>query len=160
MSITEWRIKALYNKTLLLSHCSLIYWTDMGAPGKIEAIRHDGRHRVTIATDNITTPISITIDYQNQRLLWIDSTRQVCSLFCFINLGPHHGSVSRRILHLLTFIIRHLQLPFSAYFVHFSNFCASWVSEGCLHGVHTCISNHSLLTHKVHSHQLFCFTFK
>ncbi|XP_033644418.1 low-density lipoprotein receptor-related protein 4-like [Asterias rubens] len=69
----------LRNPTGIAVHPSLnlIYWTDMGAPGKIEAIRHDGRHRVTIATDNITTPISITIDYKNQRLLWIDSTRQV-----------------------------------------------------------------------------------
>ncbi|XP_022087518.1 low-density lipoprotein receptor-related protein 4-like isoform X2 [Acanthaster planci] len=59
---------------------NLIYWTDLASPAKIEAVRHDGRHRATIATSNLTTPTSITIDYQSQKLLWIDSGRKVIEI--------------------------------------------------------------------------------
>ncbi|XP_038060129.1 low-density lipoprotein receptor-related protein 4-like [Patiria miniata] len=59
---------------------NLIYWTDVGNPAKIEAIRHDGRHRATIATSNLTMPTGITIDYKNQKLLWIDSARKVIEI--------------------------------------------------------------------------------
>ena len=51
-----------------------MYWSDIAEPAKIEAARHDGTHRVIVAL-NLTNPNSITIDYLNSQLIWLDSSR-------------------------------------------------------------------------------------
>ena len=63
-----------YNEDWFSLFYSLVYWSDIAEPAKIEAARHDGTHRVTVAL-NVSNPNSIAIDYLNNALIWLDSTR-------------------------------------------------------------------------------------
>ena len=50
---------------------SIIYWSSWGDSPKIEAARHDGSNRVTVAA-NPVRPTKLTIDYTHNKVLWID----------------------------------------------------------------------------------------
>ncbi len=50
-----------------------MYWTDWGAPAKIERASMDGSNRQTIHSTGLGEPNGITIDYQTQTIYWTDS---------------------------------------------------------------------------------------
>ena len=51
-----------------------MFWTDWGASPKIERGSMDGEERITIATSGLTLPNCIAIDFQEDRLYWIDAS--------------------------------------------------------------------------------------
>ena len=54
-----------------------MYWTDSGVTGKIERASMDGSDRRELHSISLTSPISLTIDYQAQRIYWINSWNQI-----------------------------------------------------------------------------------
>lgn len=50
-----------------------MYWTDWGETPKVEKAGMDGTHRKTIVTSNIQWPNGLTIDYETNRLFWVDA---------------------------------------------------------------------------------------
>ena len=51
---------------------SLIFFVNIGNPIRIEHSRMDGKMRKTIIDTNITTPIDICVDTQDDLLFWVD----------------------------------------------------------------------------------------
>ena len=41
-----------------------MFWTDVGAPPKIEQANLDGTGRIVIVNDDVHFPISLTVDYE------------------------------------------------------------------------------------------------
>jgi hypothetical protein len=50
-----------------------MYWTDWGSHPKIERACLDGSDRRAIVTDNIQWPNGLTLDYESDRLFWVDA---------------------------------------------------------------------------------------
>lgn len=63
------------------SHCltlnviffSLLFWTDWGEEAKIERGGMDGKSRKVIVDSLIFWPNGLTIDYENNKLYWLDA---------------------------------------------------------------------------------------
>ena len=51
-----------------------MYWTDWGDVARIERAGMDGSNRTVLHNTNLIWPNGITIDYDNQRLYWIDAS--------------------------------------------------------------------------------------
>lgn len=52
--------------------CRIMYWCDWGYKPRIGMVGMDGRDSSSLVTENLGWPISITIDYPNNRLYWVD----------------------------------------------------------------------------------------
>lgn len=50
-----------------------MYWSDWGSNGHIAMAGMDGTNSRLFVTENITWPKSVTIDYPNNRLYWVDA---------------------------------------------------------------------------------------
>ena len=53
-----------------------MYWSDWGAPAKIERASMDGSNREVLHDTDLTWPTDLAIDYQRQKLYWVDSFYQ------------------------------------------------------------------------------------
>ncbi|XP_071493190.1 low-density lipoprotein receptor-related protein 2-like [Diadema antillarum] len=51
---------------------NIIYWSSWGSSPRIEAARHDGSKRVTVASRPVQ-PTKLAIDYQHNKILWLDA---------------------------------------------------------------------------------------
>ena len=68
--------KKLYFDSSYTENCffsSHIYWTDCGKHPKIERAGLDGSHRITLVNISVAWPKGITIDFQEQKLYWVDA---------------------------------------------------------------------------------------
>jgi hypothetical protein len=54
-----------------------MYWTDWGVEPKIERALLDGSQRRTIISSNIEWPNGLTLDYESDRLFWVDAKLHV-----------------------------------------------------------------------------------
>ncbi|XP_032691228.1 vitellogenin receptor-like isoform X2 [Odontomachus brunneus] len=61
----------------LLPTNGVMYWSDWGFNGHIAMAGMDGTNNRFFVTENITWPKSVTIDYPNNRLYWVDAKRAV-----------------------------------------------------------------------------------
>lgn len=61
-----------YQYIYRLFSLSYMFWTDWGAEAKIERAVLDGSERSTIINQQINWPNSLTIDFQQQRIYWVD----------------------------------------------------------------------------------------
>lgn len=74
-----------------------MYWTEWGLNSRILMGGMDGKNSTALITENIEWPNSLSIDYANNRLYWIDnklkviesirldgSDRRVCVIFTVI----------------------------------------------------------------------------
>lgn len=50
-----------------------MYWTEWGSHSSISMAGMDGKNKSAIIADNLEWPNSLSIDYANNRLYWIDS---------------------------------------------------------------------------------------
>lgn len=50
-----------------------MYWTDWGSPAKIERASMDGMGRTVLHNTQLVWPNGITIDYEAQKIYWIDA---------------------------------------------------------------------------------------
>ena len=50
-----------------------MYWSDWGEPAKIERASMDGNNREVLHDTDLTWPNGLAIDYDLQRLYWVDS---------------------------------------------------------------------------------------
>lgn len=57
----------------MLSVTSVMYWVEWGANSRILTAGMDGKNISTVIAENIEWPNSLSIDYANDRLYWIDS---------------------------------------------------------------------------------------
>ncbi|XP_025153783.1 vitellogenin receptor isoform X2 [Harpegnathos saltator] len=85
----------------LLPNKGIMYWSDWGPNAHIAMAGMDGKNSHLFVTKNIKWPISVTIDYPNNRLYWVDAKLAVVES---IRLD---GSDRRTVLHEL------IQHPFS-----------------------------------------------
>jgi low density lipoprotein receptor-related protein 5/6 len=51
-----------------------MYWSDWGEQARIERAGMDGSHRTILHDTDLTWPNGITIDYENQKLYWVDAS--------------------------------------------------------------------------------------
>ena len=51
-----------------------MYWTDWGVVPKIEQASMDGRARTAVIDTDLDQPWGITIDYDENRLYWVDAS--------------------------------------------------------------------------------------
>lgn len=51
-----------------------LYWTDWGAPAKIERATLGGNFRTAFINSSLTTPSGLTLDYDERMLYWADTT--------------------------------------------------------------------------------------
>ena len=51
-----------------------MYWSDWGEQARIERAGMDGSHRTALHDTDLTWPNGITIDYENQKLYWVDAS--------------------------------------------------------------------------------------
>ena len=49
-----------------------MFWSDLGIPAKIEKAFMDGSKRSAIIHSGLSRPVSLTIDYNEQRIYWSD----------------------------------------------------------------------------------------
>ncbi|XP_071954440.1 low-density lipoprotein receptor-related protein 5-like [Antedon mediterranea] len=59
---------------------NLVYWTDWGTRPKIEVAQLFDHDRVTVVGDTLVWPSSLTIDFQRQKLVWVDSGRETVEM--------------------------------------------------------------------------------
>ncbi|CAH1775513.1 unnamed protein product, partial [Owenia fusiformis] len=52
----------------------MMYWSDWGGDAKIEKAKMDGEERTTIATNTMTWPNGIAVDFQEEYLFWCDAS--------------------------------------------------------------------------------------
>ncbi|XP_070581303.1 low-density lipoprotein receptor-related protein 4-like [Ptychodera flava] len=50
----------------------LLFWADSGSPPRIEKSALSGYHRSYFVSTDLTTPTALTIDFNNNRLYWVD----------------------------------------------------------------------------------------
>jgi hypothetical protein len=52
-----------------------LFWSDTGKTPKIERSSLSGEQRTRIVKTGLLRPISMTVDYQDQRIFWVDASR-------------------------------------------------------------------------------------
>ena len=50
-----------------------MYWTDWGAVPKIEKAGMDGSHRQVLVNESIYWPNGLTIDYEENKIYWVEA---------------------------------------------------------------------------------------
>ena len=60
-----------------LHACRLMYWSDTGTNKRIERASMDGSDRRVLHNTGLTSPNAITIDYQTQRIYWLDAPSHI-----------------------------------------------------------------------------------
>lgn len=83
-----------------------LFWSDWGVVPRIERSFLDGSGRKTIISENILWPNGLTVDYEMDRIYWIDAK------FHSIYSADYDGGGRRLVLY-SAFYIRH---PFSMAF--------------------------------------------
>ena len=54
-----------------------LYWTDWGAPAKIERASMDGNSRTVLHDTGLIWPNGLTLDYESQRLYWVEANLNI-----------------------------------------------------------------------------------
>lgn len=54
-----------------------MFWSDWGEETKIERAALDGSQRVAIVTTNLTYPNGLALDYERDKIYWIDAAKGV-----------------------------------------------------------------------------------
>lgn len=54
-----------------------MYWSDGGSNARIAVAGMDGKNIRTFVSENLEWPRSLTIDYPNDRLYWVDFKLQI-----------------------------------------------------------------------------------
>ncbi|XP_059387967.1 low-density lipoprotein receptor-related protein 2 [Carassius carassius] len=57
----------------------LLFWTDAGQTPKIESALLDGTNRTVLASESLSSPRGLTVDYTNDLLYWVDDTLDMIS---------------------------------------------------------------------------------
>ena len=57
----------------VVSYCRYLFFTDRGNTEKLERVNLDGSNRKVLVNDQIYTPIGLTLDIPNRRLIYGDS---------------------------------------------------------------------------------------
>ncbi|TRY92935.1 hypothetical protein DNTS_033821 [Danionella cerebrum] len=57
----------------------LLFWTDAGQSPKIESSLLDGSNRTVLASESLSSPRGLTIDYTSDSLYWVDDTLDLIS---------------------------------------------------------------------------------
>lgn len=57
----------------------LLFWTDAGQSPKIESALLDGTNRTVLASESLSSPRGLTVDYTNDFLYWVDDTLDMIS---------------------------------------------------------------------------------
>ncbi|XP_051771492.1 low-density lipoprotein receptor-related protein 2 [Ctenopharyngodon idella] len=57
----------------------LLFWTDAGQSPKIESALLDGTNRTVLASESLSSPRGLTIDYTSDFLYWVDDTLDMIS---------------------------------------------------------------------------------
>ena len=70
-------IVCIYLSLSLSLPFSLMFWTDWGRYPKIERANLDGSDRIAIASENLTYPNGLAIDYESNLLYWCDAGTNV-----------------------------------------------------------------------------------
>ncbi len=68
---------ASFDCFLCLVICRWLYWTDWGTQSKIERASMDGQSRSVLHDTGLVWPNGLTIDYQTQRLFWVDANLNI-----------------------------------------------------------------------------------
>ena len=101
----------------LLPSSGIMYWTEWGSNSRILMGGMDGRNGSALITENLEWPNSLTIDYANNRLYWVDSKLKVIES---IRLD---GSDRRTILHGIA------KRPFSIAVFENKLYWSDWISN-------------------------------
>ena len=54
-----------------------MFWADLGKRPRIERAGMDGQDRIILISQNLTWPNGLAIDYEGNRLYWIDARHKV-----------------------------------------------------------------------------------
>ena len=54
-----------------------MFWTDWGSDPKIERADMDGENKITVASNGLTQPFGITVDYDSLKIYWCDSGNNI-----------------------------------------------------------------------------------
>lgn len=57
----------------------LLFWTDAGQSPKIESALLDGTNRTVLASESLSSPRGLTVDYTNNFLYWVDDALDMIS---------------------------------------------------------------------------------
>lgn len=80
--------------------CRLMFWTDWGSNAKIERANMDGSERVTLVNTSLTWPNGITIDYEMERIYWVDADNSTRAIeYCDFNGNGRTVLINQRLLH-------------------------------------------------------------
>lgn len=100
--------------------CRCMYWSDWGVPATIERASMDGTDRTVLHNTGLQWPNALTIDYDNQRLYWMDAAYD--RLECSKTDGSERTVVSTL----------HIYHPFSMTFFQDSLFWSDWLLNGII----------------------------
>ena len=77
-----------------------MFWTDWGSNAKIERANMDGSERVTLVNTSLTWPNGITIDYEMERIYWVDADNSTRAIeYCDFNGNGRTVLINQRLLH-------------------------------------------------------------
>jgi len=74
--LTNWSfLLTVFLRSVCISECfacRLMFWTDWGAVARLERATLSGLSRRTLVDVDIIQPMGVTIDYNEERVYWVD----------------------------------------------------------------------------------------